>query len=458
MPAPGSPAQSRPGDSIESLMECLDAPAVVIDRDRRIVCTTRAYRELHSNRSPVEGRACYEVSHGLHAPCDRGDVACPLRRCIASGTCQRVVHGHRTPRGEVREQILLYPLRDRHGELVRFLELMLPVPSRRAAENDEELVGRSPEFLRTLGMVERVAPTDTTVLLLGESGTGKELVARRVHRSSVRADGPFVPLDCSGLNDSLFESELFGHDRGAFTGALKRKEGLIEAARGGTLFLDEIGDIPLALQVKLLRVLESGVFRRVGSVDRIRADFRLICATHRDLKTMVANGEFRSDLYYRISAFPVVLPPLRRRRGDLRPLCEALLERVGAGCRIGPGTLEALGRHEFPGNVRELRNVLERACLLSDDRVIRPEHLPEEILAGGRALEASPLPKRVLPLSEVENHYLAWTLAHFDGDHRALADRLGVSERTLYRKVRRLRDPGTDAAGTLPECPIADGS
>jgi transcriptional regulator with PAS, ATPase and Fis domain len=450
MHAPGSPAKSSPGASVDALMDCLDAPAVVIDHDHRIVCATHAYRERHGNGRPLEGRTCHEISHGLHVPCGWTGTACPLRECVASGTCQRVLHTHRSSHGEVREHVLLFPLRERNGKIARFLELMLPVPARGVPDEDEELVGRSPGFLRMLAMVERVAPTDTTVLLLGESGTGKELVARHVHRTSARSAGPFVPLDCSGLNDSLFESELFGHDRGAFTGAHARKEGLIEAARGGTLFLDEIGDIPLELQVKFLRVLESGVFRRVGSVDPNRADFRLVCATHRDLKKMVADGAFRPDLYYRISAFPVVLPALRQRRGDLSPLCDALLARMGSGCRLGQGTLAALGRYAFPGNVRELRNVLERACLLSDDRVIRPEHLPEEILSGGLEVGENPVPRRVLPLHEVENHYLAWALAHFEGDHRSLAGRLGVSERTLYRKVQRLRGPAA-RVGHAPE-------
>jgi DNA-binding NtrC family response regulator len=283
-----------------------------------------------------------------------------------------------------------------------------------------------------LALIARVAPTDTSVLLLGETGTGKEMAARAIHAASPRANAPFVAVDCSGFAETLFESELFGHERGAFTGALARKAGLVEAAAGGTLFLDEVGDITLGLQVKLLRLLETGAFRRVGGIEPLHADFRLIAATHRDLGRLVREERFRSDLYFRIAAFPVTLPPLRARPSDIGLLAESLLGRMSQG---QPRTLsaEALARlqtYDFPGNIRELRNILERASLLADAEHIGCEHLPDE--ARGRGTGDG------LTLEEVERRALAATLDAHVGNRRQLAASLGISERTLYRKLRGL--------------------
>ena len=224
-----------------------------------------------------------------------------------------------------------------------------------------------------------MAPSATTALLLGESGTGKELVAQAIHQQSGREHGPFVVVECSGLTESLFESELFGYEKGAFTGANRRKIGLVESASGGTLFLDEVGDIPLSLQVKLLRLLETGTFRRVGGVETLRADFRLIAATHRDLKGMVERGSFRRDLYYRLSVFPIHLPALRERRGDIVLLAETLLTRLAPGRAyvLGDEMRARLLAYDFPGNIRELRNIIERAILMADGGTLLPEHLPE---------------------------------------------------------------------------------
>jgi DNA-binding NtrC family response regulator len=249
-----------------------------------------------------------------------------------------------------------------------------------------------------------------------------------------------VPLDCSGVTESLFESELFGHEKGAFTGAGQRKVGLVETCDGGTLFLDEVGDIPLALQVKLLRLIESRSFRRVGSNDPRRSDFRLICATHRDLAVMVAEGGFRRDLYHRISAFPIRLPALRERREDLPLLIAGIAARLGCRDpgRFHPDTLAALASYSFPGNVRELQNVVERALLLAQDATVLPEHLPDEVLLEAAGTPAQDRPLEIVSLAEAERRYLRWALATFSGDRRALARRLGLSERTLYRKLSEL--------------------
>jgi transcriptional regulator with PAS, ATPase and Fis domain len=276
----------------------------------------------------------------------------------------------------------------------------------------------------------------TPVLLLGESGTGKELAAQALHDLSPRRGKPFVPVDCSGMTESLFESELFGYEKGAFTGAVQRKIGLVEAAAGGTLFLDELGDIPLSLQVKLLRLLETGTFRRVGGVETLKADFRLVAATHRGVKEMVDTGSFRRDLYYRISAFPIHLPALRERREDLPLLVENLLQRLAPErhFHLAPAAFDRLVAYGFPGNIRELRNILERAVLLADGDVIGPEHLPADLAPVPSAPE-NRQQQEVVPLDQAERRYVRWALERMNGDKRALANALGISERTLYRKL-----------------------
>jgi two-component system response regulator HydG len=286
-----------------------------------------------------------------------------------------------------------------------------------------------------LELVRRVAPSGTAALLLGESGTGKELVAQAIHQQSGCGQGPFVVVECSGLTETLFESELFGYEKGAFTGANQRKIGLVESASGGTLFLDEVGDIPLSLQVKLLRLLETGTFRRVGGVETLRADFRLIAATHRDLKTMVERGSFRRDLYYRLSVFPIDLPALRERREDIALLADTLLTRLAPGraYTLSEAARSRLQAYDYPGNIRELRNIIERAMLMADGDTLLVEHLPPELANDASA--AMPGVDTIVPLETAELRYLQWALAHHNGDRKSLARQLGISERTLYRKL-----------------------
>ncbi len=263
-------------------------------------------------------------------------------------------------------------------------------------------------------------------------------MAKAIHEQSAHSAGRFVPVECSGLTESLFESELFGHEKGAFTGALSAKEGLVEAARGGTLFLDEIGDIPLALQVKLLRLLETWAYRRVGSIEPRQADFRLICATHRNLQEMLEENRFRQDLYYRVNVFPIVLPPLRKRMDDLSLLSVSLLKRIKGAeeCSLSEEALKCLGRYRLPGNVRELRNILERASLMADGKIIRPVHLPDEIKGSPPAEDAE---AGIIPLDEMERRYLSRVVKEYRGDRGTLARLLGISERTLFRKLQKIR-------------------
>jgi transcriptional regulator with PAS, ATPase and Fis domain len=428
--------------ALQELMSRLDAqpePRIVVSRDYTILGANRAYLEhYHVGDQPIAGRRCYEVSHHFSRPCDEEGESCPLKASLQTGHAQRVLHIHHTPRGDEHVDVELTPIVNSAGVLEYFIEMIHTVRSASATAVGL-LVGRSPVFKRMLQQITRVAPSNANVLLLGESGTGKELAAHAVHSASSRADGPLVEVDCSSLPENLFESELFGYEKGAFSGATQRKKGLVEAAKGGTLFLDEVGDIPLGLQVKLLRLLETGAYRRVGGIEPLRADFRLVAATHRDLKQMVAEGRFRQDLYYRISTFPIMLPALRERMEDLPLLVEALLNRIGTGRAhtMHASALQYLSRYDFPGNIRELRNLIERACLLADGEVLLPEHFAEAC-AGEQDAPPTASYGEIVTLEEMERRYLEWQVRHSGLGRKELAERLGISERTLFRKLGKL--------------------
>ncbi len=423
-PAP-APAQVQ---SLVSYLEHEAHPMIVLDPDYNILAANTAYqRQFGSVEQPFLGHKCYRISHHYDVPCDQAGEHCPMKKAQELRGPDRVLHIHHTPRGPEHVEVELRPILDQHGAITAYVERLAIVRSASARPSDEGLVGRSPAFNQALAALQRVAPSMLPVLLLGESGTGKELFARAVHATSGRAGGPFVVVDCSGLTETLFESELFGHEKGAFTGATMRKPGLVETAQGGTLFLDEIGDVPLAMQVKLLRLIETGTYRRVGGVETLHANFRLVAATHKPLEKMMALGEFRQDLYYRISAFPIALPPLRDRPDDIALLVNSFLHRAGAGQRrltIEPRALAQLQQRSWPGNVRELRNVLERASLFADDGVIRAEHLP-----------AAPMLALPAPAATAAGA-LAPLMANFGGTRDQLAAHLGISVRTLYRRLK----------------------
>ena len=420
-----------------SFLDALAEPHILCDREYRILAANAAYRAKWVGTDEVIGRHCYAVSHRYAMPCDLAGESCPLQRSLRSGQRERDLHLHHTALGEQFERIEVCPIRNQAGEILYFIEKLEPLPVQKNVEHVRGLIGRAPAFMAMMQLVSRVAPSDAAVLLQGESGTGKELVANTVHQLSRRADKPFVAVDCSGLAESLFESELFGHERGAFTGAVSRKIGLVEAAAGGTLFLDEVGDIPLSIQVKLLRLLETGTFRRVGSAELRQADIRVVSATHRPLEQMVGEGLFRQDLYYRLNIFPIFLPPLRARREDIPLLAEGLLNRGCGGRRLGLSrqAAEWLQQYDFPGNIRELRNQLERACLLCDGDEIDVHHLPSGSPQpwGMAAVPVAPTLRRSVPEGD-----LRALLERFPGNRKALAEYLGWSERTLYRRLKVL--------------------
>jgi DNA-binding NtrC family response regulator len=301
------------------------------------------------------------------------------------------------------------------------------------------LVGAGPAIRKVLQLVERVAPTDATVLVRGESGTGKELVARAVHGNSPRKDRLLVTVNCAALQEHLLESELFGHEKGSFTGADKAKTGLVEVAEGGTLFIDEVAEMAPALQAKLLRVLEDGHYRRVGDTKERRADVRVVAATNKPLEDEMKAGRFRADLFHRLNVLAVALPPLRDRREDVPLLVEHFLRtrRVGpVPMTVDPAALAVLCAYDWPGNIRELANVVERAQILAEGAVITPDDLPDNLVRAVPATAAG-VPEGPDALEGVERRHVAEVLKKVDGNKVQAARLLGVSRRTLYRMIDR---------------------
>ncbi len=425
---------AHPLAELVSLLDAASEPYVVFDRQYRILAANRAYRQRFGMEDII-GRCCYEVSHRYPVPCYQAGESCPLALGLKSGKRERVLHLHHTPRGEEYVDLELTPILNAQQEIVYFVERLATMKQAKGISSAQGLVGRAPAFQKMLELLSRVAPSDAVVLLEGESGTGKELVANALHQASRRSEGPFTPVDCSGIPENLFESELFGHERGAFTGATARKAGLVEAASGGTLFLDEIGEMPLAMQVKLLRLLETGSYRRLGSTEIRRADIRVISATHRSLRDMVRSGDFREDLYYRLNIFPIKVPALRERKSDIPLLVESLLGRVGPGrpLKVSASAMHQLVHGHYQGNIRELRNVLERAALMCDGDEISIKHLPNDVE------HTSTLLLDEAPQGKLSDTQISEAMATHRGSRKALARTLDLSERTLYRRLRGLK-------------------
>jgi DNA-binding NtrC family response regulator len=306
----------------------------------------------------------------------------------------------------------------------------------------DSFVGDSPEFRRVVQLMERVAPSDSTVLITGETGSGKERAAKLIHARSLRRSRPFVVVECAALQESLLQSELFGHERGAFTGADRAKPGLFEVAHGGTIFLDEIGEVSPATQTKLLRVLDTNTFRHVGGTSEIHVDVRVLAATNRDLKAMVRQGSFREDLFYRLSTITLELPPLRRRDSDVdllaRHFAATLNERFGTAKRISGSALDVLRRHNWPGNVRELQHVIEAAMVVCEGEEILPEHIAVSGQAGEpvSSRNGAEKPDALPSLAELERSHIRKVLDATGGHRGNAAHILGISERNLYRKLR----------------------
>jgi DNA-binding NtrC family response regulator len=344
-------------------------------------------------------------------------------------------------------------------ELLRLVDRILGVASRKPLNVElpplpEHVVCESPAMMRAVSEIALVAPSEARVLITGESGTGKEVAARLVHQWSARSAGPLVTVNCAAIPENLLESEFFGHEKGAFTGAVAQRVGRFEEASEGTIFLDEIGEIPLSLQAKLLRVVQDGSYQRVGGNQERRSNARIVTATNRDLALEVETGRFREDLYYRLNVIEIALAPLRERPEDVIPLALAFARSFGDGSpRLAPNTAMALRNYSWPGNVRELQNAMERAALMSRGGIILPEHLPARIVrhasdspAAAPGLASSPSPAKPSPqtIDDVEREAIRRALQEHGQNRTRAAKALGISRRTLIYRLRRYADEGRD--------------
>lgn len=444
------PAKSK---FAQSLVDAHPEPFALIDEEFNIVACNRKYAEAYTHLDPSDlvGMKCHEVSHKSATSCEINGEECPLARVFHNQEQVQVIHRH-FDRNHDPEYVAILgsPVFGDDGKLLYMGEGMHPISKEAELIFDEQkMVGCCPSFTRVLDNLCMVADTDAPVLIHGETGTGKEMAAQLLHRKSTRGGGELVTVDCTQFTEEMFVNELFGHEQGAYTGCVGQKKGLVELAHKGTLFLDEIGEMPLSIQAKFLRALESGTFRRLGGTKEIKADFRVIAATNRDLKQMVEKGQFRSDLYYRINCMQVELPPLRHRKEDLPELIRHFLSRKVMGTHsasISDAALEMLKRYNFPGNMRELRNLLERAALLARNGLIEPEHFPEDIhhynpqtdtrtASLDHDLKAHSCDTCAQP---VTLELIQRTLNHFHGSRRLTAKALKISERTLYRRLKDL--------------------
>ena len=424
-----------PQFELQDLIDANDQPFVVIDRDYRIVAANQRYIEAYGTTpDAVVGRHCHAVSHHSTRPCHENGEQCPHLALFERGEAVEVLHTHfHADEQPERIRIRGHALRSADGE--RYLgEQLYPLEADAGTDcGAMQMVGQSAAFLSCVDNLARVAESEASILLFGESGVGKELAARFIHARSPRAGGAFIVINCAAVPETLFESELFGHERGAFSGSSGLKKGLFELADGGTLFLDEVAEIPLGLQAKLLRVLESGEFRRVGGTHTLNADVRLVSATNRRLLDEVDEKRFRLDLYYRLAGIDVTLPPLRERRDDIPALASLLLKRLSGNrraCRVDAAALASLQAYDFPGNVRELRNLLQRAALTCRNGVI---HVADLQLPAATA----PMQPGTQALAAVERAHIRALLATHGGHRNRVANALGITERTLYRKLKR---------------------
>ncbi len=448
----------KPAFDLQSLVDSHEQPFVVIDQDFRIRAVNRAYEQAyHTRAGEVIGKRCHEVSHSQDRPCFERGEDCPYVHVYKDRLAHSCLHAHQDKDGRQHcVRVTVYPLIASDGELYlgesyREISVQDDAAGPRVSAR---LVGEAPVFLAMLEQLDLVARSDMPALLLGETGTGKELAAKFIHQHSGRASGPFLTVDCTVLNETLADNELFGHERGAFTGSVGDKRGLVELADGGTLFLDEMGELPAAIQAKLLRVLESGEYRRVGGHQLRRVDVRVVCATNRHLWEAVQARHFREDLYYRIACLTVHLPSLRERRQDVPVLAGHILDlhyrATGRRYHVTQAALRLLAEQRYPGNVRELRNVLCAAAAHSRDGQIGPSHISRVLSRPSDSTDcASASPAAVgvensvahaaLPRSmgSLESQHIAAMLREMGGNKRHAAEILGISTRTLYRKIKQ---------------------
>lgn len=421
---------------IQGMINAIDKPAIFINTEYTILAVNDAYRDIYESEVILGNSRCFEVSHGHTSPCDKHGEACPIQSCISSKRASSVVHIHKTAQGKTYCDILMKPVTDENGITTGYLEILERIDFAADESQGNKMIGSCKPFKNMLTKINRAAKSEIAVLLHGETGTGKELVAKALHESSRRAEKPFVVIECTGLNENLFESELFGHEKGAFTGATHSKNGLIEVANGGTVFFDEIADVPLNMQVKLLRLLETQCYRTVGGLKQRKADFRLICASHKNILELVEQGLFRKDLYYRIAGFPIALPSLSERQEDIPSLVKHFLnDSELKHKKFSARALTRLCKYDFPGNIRELKSIVEQSALMANEDLIEVEDLPEQVLNRHTALSQDEA--TLLTLEAAEARYLSQICMTQSMSIDELAQELDVSTRTLYRKLQK---------------------
>jgi transcriptional regulator with PAS, ATPase and Fis domain len=435
--------------SIQSVIDTHQQPFLLIDHSYCIVAANRAFEQrLSLTRGDIIGMGCYRFFTGQEEP----DSSCSETEVLLQDIFTSL-EPHETVttlnplgRGSLHCRLKGYPVEASDHSIYLGLSLV-PLATAENSTQTPKIIGKSRALVTMMERLALAAESESPVLLSGESGTGKELAAELIHNHSGRKDHPFITVDCTVLGEQLFESQLFGHEKGAFTGSTGTKQGLFELADGGTLFLDEIGEIPLAMQPKLLRALETGSFRRVGGTNTLHANVRIVCATNRDLLQEIKAGQFREDLYFRFAVFPVQIPALRERMEDLPLLAEYFLDQINASTgkvfQLSYQALDNLSDYYFPGNIRELRNLIQLAAALSTNGVIRPEHLQfsSEIMRPNteQAAVADNLQATdaFSELERFEARQISGLLAQHQGNRRKAATALGVSERTLYRKLKK---------------------
>ncbi len=449
--------------NLQSIIDATDNGFVVIDKDYNIVAANKAYCTSYGiNSDEIIGSKCHQISHHSDVPCHLNGEDCPHKKVFETKAPHQVLHIHYDHNNEEEHvRIKGSPVYGTDGELY-LGEAVFPIAKGNELSCDQQrMLGTSPAFLACIEEMAGAANANASILLNGESGVGKELAAKFIHSKSHRKTQAFISIDCTSISEGIFESELFGHERGAFTGCVGRRTGLIESAERGTLFLDEIGEVPLALQGRLLRVLETGHYRRLGGRKDLHVDVRVICATHNNLRKMVEQGTFRADLYYRIASISITIPPLRERRSDIPSLIKALLEKTksynGSAGRISSEALIMLQQYDYPGNIRELFNILQKAVAGSTSGIITPELLQ---LSSFTSIYINPLadrrkqprnikataPSTNRSLIDVEATHIETLLHQHDGHRAKVASELCISERTLYRKLKQfnLQDVGKD--------------
>jgi len=445
------PDKKKPDLQLQSMIDSHSNPFVLVDEDYNIVAANSAYCSSYGTTADkVVGRKCHMVSHHFDTPCFMNNEDCPLSKALENNQMHEVLHIHFDQHNQPEHvRIKGHPIMGADGKRYVGEEVIRLAKASELDCEEQKLIGRSSAFRGCIEGLTRAAETDTNTLITGESGVGKSLAAQYIHNRSSRCGRAFVTIDCSAINESVFESELFGHERGAFAGCVGRRRGLLDEADGGTLFLDEVSDLPLVTQGRLLNAIETGKYRRVGGRELLESNVRIISSTHNDLPEMIGANTFRSDLYYRLAGIAHKIPSLRERREDIPALADSLLVRMrnpkAFRCHIDDDAKELLVNHAYPGNIRELKNVLQRAVSLSTDGHIKAEHIEFDDIPATRK-QAAPQ-KQAQSIREMEVDHIARLLEQHSGHRRKVADELGISERTLYRKIDKygLSDKGKPA-------------